>query len=365
MISQGYEKALFESPVLDRYAFGEPLQQESEEGSARVFTKEFDFLVSLRRAARVVKEVTDSKETLFKVVPRPYFKHVLVIEATRLGAGIMNLYRITQEEMEQCFPKHGFNPYVDLLFDARKAMPADIELHTQWKGAAGDEAVRVTAQLNDFVSYLRSKAGAQEFRAVLDRFRRSCDKNTRSLRHYVDAIFQHRGGRHLVIRLELGYAMEEALAAARPTSVTLEQAKEDLAKFQRYLRDHHPSTGFAAKLEYGLLRGYHFHALIFLNGHLRQKDVLIAQRFGEHWRWVICEGQGRYWNCNAKYYRDRGIGMVSYDDGDKRVALIAKVASYLTKTDFWLRFQPGGKTLFKGLMPQPRPKRGRPREREG
>ena len=112
-------------------------------------------------------------------------------------------------------------------------------------------------------------------------------------------------------------------------------------------------TGFIATLEYGLLRGYHFHALIFLNGHLVQDEVRIAWRLGEHWANVICEGQGRYWNCNAQEYAERGIGVINYYDGDKRVALVEKVASYLTKTDFWVQFQPGGKTLFKGLMPEP------------
>lgn len=94
---------------------------------------------------------------------------------------------------------------------------------------------------------------------------------------------------------------------------------------------------------------------------MKQKDVVIAQCLGEYWARVICEGKGRYWNCNAERYHDRGIGMINYDDGDKRVTLVEKVAGYLTKTDFWMRFQPGGKTLFKGLMPEPPPKRGRPR----
>jgi hypothetical protein len=364
MISEGYERALFESPVLDRFALGESKQQGPEQESTRVFTKEFDFLRDLRRAAQVVKLVADSKDTLFNAVPRRHLRNVLVIQGTTLGASLMNLSHVTQEEMKLHFPHHGFNPYVDLLFKARKELPAGTEHRDWWKLASGDEAVRVAAQLNEFVSYLREKAAERSFSNLLDRFRRSCDKNTRSLRRYIDSIFRHRGSRHLVIRLELGYAMEEAWAAARPTSVTLAQAKEDLAKFQRYLRDHLPTTGFAAKLEYGLLRGYHFHALIFLNGHLMQRDVLIALRLGEHWRWVICEGRGRYWNCNAKHYHCRGIGMINYDDGDKRVALIDKVADYLTKTDFWLRYQPGGKKFFKGMMPQPRPKRGRPRESE-
>jgi hypothetical protein len=274
----------------------------------------------------------------------------------------MRLYKVTQEEMEMYFPQHGFNPYVELLFEARKGRVCDVMLGDFWSRTRGDDAVQTATQLNAFVSYLRAKAAELEFKTTLDRFRRCCDKNTRSVRRYIDAIFQHRGSRHLVIRLDLSYAMEDAWVATRPTAVTLKQAKEDLTKFQRYLREKWPSTGFVAKLECGLLRGYHFHTLIFLNGHLRQKDVLIAKLLGEYWQQVICEGQGRYWNCNAEEYPVRGIGMIDYTDGDKRVVLIDKVAAYLTKTDFWMRFQPGGKVFFRGLMPRPRPKRGRPRE---
>lgn len=362
MISEGYEKALFELPVAERYSLGEATEDDDPHGSVRVITEEYNFLRDLRRTARVVKLVVDSREKLFDVVQQPHFRKNLVIAPTRLGQALMTLHHVTQDDMERYFPLHGFNPYVDLLFKARKEKPGDTAHHDYWKLARGEEAVQVAAQLNAFVDHLRHQAAGREFKRLLDRFRRSCDKNTRSVRRYIDAIFQHRGWRHLVIRLELGYAPEGSWAAARPTTVTLKQAKEDLAKFQRYLRERLPSTGFVAKLEFGLLRGYHFHALIFLNGDLLQRDVLIARRLGEYWAQVVTEGKGRYFNCNAVTYAERGIGMVKYDDGAKRVVLLDRVAGYLTKTDFWLRFQPGGKTLFKGLAPQPRPRRGRPRQ---
>jgi hypothetical protein len=361
MISDGYEKAIFDSPVSERYSLAERKPQEAGDGAIRVVTQEFDLLRDLRRAARTVKLVVESSETLFNAVARR--TGVLRIQPTRLGLALMALRNVRQDEMKMYFPVHGFNPYVAMLFSARRQVPIATDYHEDWKRVGGDEAVRVAAQLNDFVSCMRSNAGEPAFKALLERFRRSRDKNTRSVRRYIDAIFRHRGSRHLVIRLDLGYAMEGAWAAARPTSITLEQAKEDLTKFQRYLRDHLPVTGFVAKLEYGLMRGFHFHTLILLNGHLVHKDIVIGQRLGQQWL-AICEGRGRYWNCNAQEYVDRGIGMINYDDGEKRVVLLEKVVGYMTKTDFWLRFQPAGKTLFKGLMPQPRPKRGRPREDE-
>lgn len=234
MISEGYEKALFDLPVSDRYSLGESSQQKPGNRSIRVITKEFDFLRDLRRAAKMVKLVVDSSETLFSVVAQRHPRNVLAIEPTRLGSKFMTLHHVTQDEIELYFPQHGFNPYVDLLFKARKQVPGDT-VHDYWKSERGEEAVQVAAQLNDFVNHLRREAGGRKFKKLLDGFRRTCDKNNRSMRRYIDAIFMYRGSRHLVIRLDLSYAMEDAWMAARPTSVTLQQAKDDLAKFQRYL----------------------------------------------------------------------------------------------------------------------------------
>ncbi len=325
MISIGYEKALFDSPVSDRRAIAHSDQSDPGHSTFKVRNEEFDLLRGLRRAARVVKQVVDSKENLFNVVPGWRPKGVLRIEATHLGSRFMTLRKVLEDDIERYFPKHGFNPYVELLFRARREVGGDLAYGDYWEYSRGEEAVQRAAKLNEFVNHLRKLAGEGEFKATLDRFRRCCDKNTRSVRRYIDAIFQHRGSRHLVIRLDIGYAMEEAWVAARPTSVTLQQAKDDLVKFQRYLREHLPVTGFVAKLEYGLLRGYHFHVLIFLNGHLVQKDVLIAQRLGEHWATGICEGKGRYWNCNAQEYEHRGIGIADDDARGTRARLLDAV----------------------------------------
>lgn len=363
MISESYEDALFGSPVSDGMAIAQRAADDPKQGHVRVLNQEYWLLREVRLAAQVVRQVTQSKEELFAVAYHRQDRGVPTVSAKRLGKLLMSLERTTRQTLELHFPFHGFNPYVELLLRVRdEAGIGDLE--EAWAKRHGSEAIVLVGQLNAFVAALRARANARPFRVLLERFRRRRDKNTRSVRRYIDAIFAHRGSRHLVIRLDLGYAMEDAWTAARPTSVTLQQAKDDLRKFQRYLRETMPSTGFIATLEYGLLRGYHFHALIFLNGHLVQDEVRIAWRLGEHWANVICEGQGRYWNCNAQEYAERGIGVINYYDGDKRVALVEKVASYLTKTDFWVQFQPGGKTLFKGLMPEPPPKRGRPREYE-
>ncbi len=102
---------------------------------------------------------------------------------------------------------------------------------------------------------------------------------------------------------------------------------------------------------------YHFHVLIFLNGHAARQDDSLARRIGQFWKTAVTEGHGSYFNCNAVAYKYRGIGMVDHKDAAKRIALIEKVAPYLTKVDFWMYFDPPGKTFGKGLMPAKRKNR--------
>jgi hypothetical protein len=55
--------------------------------------------------------------------------------------------------------------------------------------------------------------------------------------------------------------------------------------------------------------------------------------------------------------------MIWHDDFFKRHILLSKVVSYLTKMDFWLKFDGTKKTFFKGLMPEEVECKGRPRRK--
>lgn len=102
--------------------------------------------------------------------------------------------------------------------------------------------------------------------------------------------------------------------------------------------------------EYGTLTGYHFHLLLFFDGHKQWNGKALGFLLGEVWKNEITEGRGRYFNCNALKYAENGIGMIWHYEMAKREILKKKVISYLTKTDFWLKFQGTRKTFFRGLM---------------
>lgn len=135
-------------------------------------------------------------------------------------------------------------------------------------------------------------------------------------------------------------------------TVDLRQARTEFAKFIRCMRATYPQVGYLRELEYGLLSGYHFHVLIFIDGHLKRNDVRIAQELGEHWKNVITEGRGRYWNCNAwpQNYERHALGMTHRGDTLKREVLIDKVLDYLTRKRFWMRLDGIKKTFSKGQL---------------
>jgi len=110
--------------------------------------------------------------------------------------------------------------------------------------------------------------------------------------------------------------------------------------------------------------------MAIFNGHEVRQDVTIAKALGELWSEAVTAGAGGYWNCNAKkvfYERRRGvgIGMIEYDDLDKRKRL-ENAALYLAKSDYYVRLtSPAvGRTFAKGQLVETLPRKlGRPRQR--
>ena len=99
--------------------------------------------------------------------------------------------------------------------------------------------------------------------------------------------------------------------------------------------------------------------------YLHRQDGVLARMVGEYWRDSITAGTGRYFNCNAvkDKYKYLGIGMISFNQLDRVSALKNRVASYLTKVDYWVRLSAdSGRSFFRGNMPKLKTmKRGRPR----
>jgi hypothetical protein len=193
-----------------------------------------------------------------------------------------------------------------------------------------------------------------------------CDKNHAECTAYINGLFDCYS-RLVVLRLDFSYRKEIA------HTKTFEDIRRDLDKMRNNAR--HNDTifkgleGYIFKIEYGLDKKIHAHALLFLNGHIRKpsSDVNHAEAIGEYWKNTITKGDGIYWNCNAhkKKYRYNAIGLVQHDDIEKRSYLIMAMKYLCKKTRQVIkpRDKPQTKTLTKGDLRNRNPNLGRPRER--
>lgn len=343
--------------VSPRYALA-PLQ---DGGSiAYAMTHEGTLLRECESTAKAVQDTMKSKGVLFRLIHKGKgwrFRWEWCNSA--LGKRLLIAAGLDWNELRVHFPDHSFNPYIEIFRRLLDKQP-NIEEFLYIKVLTDDEKRNLLEELENLVKALRKAGGSKDFQSKINRARKRCHKKHNLSVQYVKKIFRLRGSRHLVVRIDLGYAPDVDHAPARRTSIGYKEAKSDMAKFERHLRKTLPLTGFLASLEYGLFKGHHYHVVILINGHLKNDDVGIAQKLGEHWQNVITEGQGRYFNCNAKSYLRSGIGMIDHSDLQKIQALCTIVIPYLTKVDFWLRYEKG-KTFFRGHMPVGEPVKRRPR----
>jgi hypothetical protein len=325
--------------------------------------REIQLVRAIVQASGVIQEIVNSSEQLFDVRHTACGPSYLRPRRDSLGGKLVQILRDLEIwNWEIALPLHQFNPHFKLLLQARRLMPDIAECLQQIDTAQMKAAEAVADRLNDLADHMRQLASTPAWRAQAYELCRKHADNYQSLCDYINALYEHVCARNLIIRLDLAYRLHHASLMPRMSEISISQARTDLAKFLRYVRENFPLTGYARRLEYGYFTGYHFHVLLLLDGHRVQGDVATAYLLGEHWQKVITEGQGRYYNCNAEKYPERGVGMIDYFEPDKRRVLLERVAPYLTKIDFWMEFMEGGKAFARGQMPKKKSSNaGRPR----
>lgn len=345
-------------PIYHRCAFVKDLKSDD---TIRVITREFDLAQDVRLLVNHARMIVDSNGPLFEYIP-PVRTHY---DFRILGEGkfraLMAFMKRDWDELYALFPSHSFNPYAKIFLDACKAKPKLLELAMCWPKVTSGERLMLFQQLHAFIQDLRARGRGKEFQRLLHRIARRCRKNYRAGLRYVRRIFDE-GSRHLVFRWELGYSSGERIVPG--DSISLAEVRKHMAKLQRYLRETFPMTGFLWKLEFGMLKGHHFHVLAFMNGHLVQQGLSIDAQIKQQWESIVTEGRGTFYSCKPGDYDEPGIGMIEYHDERKRDLLEKKVLPYLVKADFWMSYEPGGRTFGKGLMPAEAPRQGRPRSRQ-
>jgi len=211
--------------------------------------------------------------------------------------------------------------------------------------------------LNEFVSDIRAAVNQDDFKKMLDNWTRGVNKNFSSMVQWADRHFEH-CSRLLVLRVDLHFNKKQ-----NGEDVSAREARESVDAFLKEM--HRQSAkgqqlesvrGYILKREYGLRRGFHYHALFILNGHNAQRDKYYAEEIGLLWMKTL-QGKGYFYNCNRKKgnYLSCGIGMVKRTDEKMRSGL-KKALFYLAKRDMFIRLRcdDGERNLRKSAMPPPK-----------
>jgi hypothetical protein len=296
---------------------------------------------SVAKAIDTITTVIKSSEELFTVKTTGSRSSIYV---SQLGRAFISCLNIDVNEATHHLQEHKFNPLWELF------------LHCSAKVGYVNTplaAYRV-AELNLVVDEIRRESKKKEFIRVLDNERRTMAKNRVKLVRDI-ARLRKRYRRIIAVRLDLLYRND--FDGYRGEFNGRKKDYDVIAKnrdaFLRYLRRggfSHALLWYAWKQEWGIEKGPHTHVLIFLNGKKLRNDASVAYLMGRHWVDVITNSEGVAFNCNARKserYRQVAIGQLQRDDDTIYQALHDRVITYITKTDYYFRYEvPDGRRAF-------------------
>lgn len=325
------------------------------DGDKIIIWPSFDYPRTIIRADLAMRALVASRQVLFKAKPGRWQS---LVEIHPIAKAVQACANIDYWTIQKFYEKHRLSPYFELLAEEFKSYCADV--------ITGNELDIVAA--NKWVEKVRQAAGTAEFARLINTQERGARKNARAVVLYLRELHE-RYARLCVIRVDLAYSA--AFRMQLGEEIDPSTIKRHLSIFLRKVRAAYPAlVGYVWKLEFGERKSFHVHLMAIFNGHEVRQDATIAQALGELWSEVVTAGAGGYWNCNAKkefYERRRGvgIGMIEYDDLDKRKRL-ENAALYLAKSDYYVRLtSPAvGRTFAKGQLAEMLPRKlGRPRQR--
>ncbi|HEE8949064.1 inovirus-type Gp2 protein [Providencia rettgeri] len=215
-----------------------------------------------------------------------------------------------------------FNKYrlSDILIEGDKYWMVDTPEHLQWL----NEAFR------EFQSTLKSP----DYKKQVRHFEQGAQKNYRRAQQYIDSLYQ-RYSKLLVVRVDLSY---KSGICHRVKAHHLRQHRQTLYKAINRNRLFSCCVGYILKLEFGIEKGFHYHALFFFDGQKVRRDITLGKLIGELWQERITDMAGLYFNCNyqKERYRELGIGLLKRADAESKKGLLNAVR-YLCKADAWVR----------------------------
>lgn len=267
------------------------------------------------------------------------------IQATRLAkryfSRLPNFIRCTQALSS----KFTYDAHFEAFIDCAKTLGLFWHSPFEWGMASHAHQVHLTEfgnktaaeVFNDFVAILGNTCRSKLVREKMRQRKREPDRRFRACKKYVNALFK-KYKRLVVIRLELFYLTEIA------HSIDIADAIADIDHFlanQHCNAIYNGMVGYIIKMEYGVDKGIHSHAFIFLNGdeRLGRFGEFSAKHFGDYWAGTITGNKGDYYNLNTQRNIESlkkrgalGIGLIHANDTELRDNLITRAIFYLCKS---------------------------------
>ncbi|QJD69051.1 inovirus Gp2 family protein [Xanthomonas campestris pv. badrii] len=288
---------------------------------------------AVARAIDTIADVIKSSGELFTIKSAGNHKWVY---ATELGKSLIQCFNIDVTEVAHHLQEHKFNPLWELFLECSATI----------SHIPSPFPVDRVAELEYLAKEIRRRAKQKDFIRMLDNERRTMAKNQAKLVRDI-ARLRKRYRRILAIRLDLLYRsdFDGYRGAFNGEKKDYGMIARNREAFLRYLRRGGFGNAFlwyAWKQETGVEKGPHTHVLIFLDGKKLRNDSSVAYVMGRYWVDVITKGEGVAFNCNARKrerYRRVAIGQLKRDDDKTYQALHDLVVTYITKTDYYFRYE--------------------------
>ncbi|WP_228270569.1 inovirus-type Gp2 protein [Acinetobacter junii] len=218
---------------------------------------------------------------------------------------------------------------------------------------------------------------SNEVKIAIQKRTQKCAAQLKGCRKLIDACFE-RHSKLLVLRIDFGFKVPDEIWQSNYHFKDLKHefhSRDNLKLLKNLLKQfmnnrRHNSIlnkifAYIIKFEHGIKKGFHAHAILFLNGNECMKDGYYANQITEYWN-KLTHGNGCTYNCNkAKHkYKRLDIGMINHLDREKRIVL-DKCLQYLCKADQSFIFRALDSTEYRAIQKSQKPKKisnaGRPR----
>jgi hypothetical protein len=279
--------------------------------------------------------------------------------------------------VKQLSPAYEYSPYITAFIACCECLglfAEGVNWETLWDNTRQFGIHRINSQaadlFNRLVNELRVYCKSHKVKTKVSK--RLAEANERFAEYgaYSDAIFADCAS-VIVIRIDLSY--KPVLA----DSIDAHQAVDDLDHLLNNMRSNsmfRALKGKIFKLEYGVVKKIHWHAVLYFDASVRHKlgHIHLAQKIGEYWSTVISKNRGDYWNVNSgiEEYRRAGIlgiGHIHANDTKLRDRLKNGIIRYLCKADQYIKPKVGPdiKLIRRGKFPKiPKIKPGRKRKKD-